>query len=223
MAGLAAVYALCLLPAAQILTGEALILPAAGFALAAAVPVACLRRHRPAPRLGPANAVTLARLALMSLFLAPLVRPDLLEGGTGWGFLALALFTLALDGVDGCLARRTGLAGAWGARFDMEADAAFALLLAGVAWRSGGLGAWVLLLGGMRYLFVAAALAWPPLGAPLPESRARKTVCVIQIATLALLLAPPVAPPWSQAAAAAALGLLGWSFARDILWLAARR
>ena len=42
----------------------------------------------------------------------------------------------ALDGVDGWLARRSGIASAFGARFDMEIDALLILVLAVLAWRS---------------------------------------------------------------------------------------
>ena len=38
-------------------------------------------------------------------------------------------------------------------------------------WQSGKLGAWILLAGAMRYLFVAAAWNWQWLSAPLPSSK----------------------------------------------------
>lgn len=104
----------------------------------------------------------------------------------------------------------------------MEVDAAFGLVLAAVAWRSGAAGPWVLLLGSLRYFFVLATLVWPWLGAPLPERLRRKTICVVQIAMLALLLMP-IAGAWTSGAALIALGLLAGSFAADILWLARRR
>jgi len=155
--------------------------------------------------------------------LVPLLRPELTEGATGWAIFALALATLALDGLDGPLARRAGLAGPWGARFDMEVDAVFALLLSAVVWQSGAAGPWVLLLGGMRYLFVLAAFALPWLAAPLPQRFRRKLVCVIQIGALVVLLAPVVMPPVSVGLALVALALLTWSFAADVLWLARQR
>jgi phosphatidylglycerophosphate synthase len=132
----------------------------------------------------------------------------------------VALGLLALDGIDGWLARRQRLETAFGARFDMEVDALFILVLAALAVGLGKAGAWVLALGMMRYGFVAASLAWPWLAAPLPPSLRRKAVCVLQIAVLAALLAPPVAPPVSGALAAAAFAALAWSFAVDVRWLA---
>ena len=75
---------------------------------------------------------------------------------------------LALDGVDGKVARRTGTSSALGARFDMEVDAFLILVLSAASPLS--LGPWVLAIGAMRYAFVAAAevLAW--LRAALPPS-----------------------------------------------------
>lgn len=198
-------------------------LPPLGFAAGAGAVAMLLLRHWSAPLLGAANALTLGRMALVALLLMPLARPELMRGETGWAIFGLALLALALDGLDGPLARRSGLDGPWGARFDMEVDAVFALLLALVAWRSGAAGAWVLLLGGMRYLFVLAAFALPWLAAPLPQRFRRKLICVIQIAALMSLLAPVVMPPVSVWIALTALALLTWSFAVDVVWLAKRR
>ena len=57
----------------------------------------------------------------------------------------------------------------------------------------------------------------------LPPRMGRKTVCVIQIATLTALLAPPVQPPLSPVLAAMATALLIGSFGADVIWLWRRR
>ncbi|MBN9675284.1 CDP-alcohol phosphatidyltransferase family protein [Salipiger bermudensis] len=220
---LAGGFAAALLFGAELLAGVRMLTPVLGFGLGAGVVALCLQRHWRAPRLGYANALTLGRLALAALMLVPLLRPELTEGRTGWAIFALALGTLALDGLDGPLARRAGLAGPWGARFDMEVDAVFALLLSAVVWQSGAAGPWVLLLGGMRYLFVLASYPLPWLAAPLPQRFRRKLVCVIQIGALVVLLAPVVMPPVSVVLALIALALLTWSFAADVLWLTRHR
>lgn len=216
-------FAAALLFGAALLAGVPMLTPVLGFGLGAGVVALCLQRHWRAPQLGYANALTLGRMALAALMLVPLLRPELTEGATGWAIFGLALATLALDGLDGPLARRAGLAGPWGARFDMEVDAVFALLLSAVVWQSGAAGPWVLLVGGMRYLFVLASFALPWLAAPLPQRFRRKLVCVIQIGALVLLLAPVLVPPVSILVALVALALLTWSFAADVLWLARRR
>lgn len=171
--------------------------------------------------LGPANRVTLARAGLVAL-LAGLVPAAGTGVHIGWP-CALALAALALDGVDGAVARRTGSASAFGARFDMELDAALALVLAisVVAWDRAG--AWVLLLGVPRYAFVAAARAWPVLRRPLAPSRRRRVICVIQVAALVVSLAPWPGPPLPALACAAAGALVYTSFAVDVrqLWRSA--
>jgi len=191
----------------------------AAFAVAAALVLANLRAH-PYPRFGPANQVTLARAALTAL-LAGLVGAEIADG-PGWLAFALALAAAVLDGVDGPLARATGMTSAFGARFDMETDAALVLVLALLAWQLGKAGPWVLASGLMRYGFVAAGAAAPWLRRPLPPRFRRKLVCALQMGVLVAVLAPVLAPPATSALAAAALAALCWSFGADVLWLRRR-
>ena len=102
----------------------------------------------------------------------------------------------------------------------METDAVLILALAVLAWRWGEAGVWVLLAGGARYLFVLAGrfLVW--MRAPLPESRRRKIVCVVQVATLIACVSPWPPPPWGAALAACGVVALLLSFAIDTAWLA---
>ncbi|PQO22017.1 CDP-alcohol phosphatidyltransferase [Rhodobacteraceae bacterium WD3A24] len=180
--------------------------------------LAALARTYPHGRLGLGNLVTLVRAALVAVLAGLLIGPGA-PAGPSWAALALAGMALALDGADGWAARRAGLVSRFGARFDMEVDVALALVLALLAWQSGKAGVWVLGLGLMRHTFLLAGLLWPALRAPLPDSRLRKGVCVVQIGVLTALLAPPLTPPLSQWTAAGALALLGLSFARDVAWL----
>lgn len=180
--------------------------------------------HWPRTRLGPANQVTLLRGVLTALLIA--LAGEGVSGGQGaglaWTAFALALVATALDGVDGWLARRHGWTSALGARLDMEVDA---LLVAGLAlllWTLDRAGVWVLAAGAMRYLFVAAGAFWPWLRQPLPPSRRRQAICVVQVLTLTLALTPILPATWAGAVAAIGLGLLCYSFAVDILWLARR-
>lgn len=166
----------------------------------------------PFARLGAANAVTYTRGMGVALLCAFLTAP--LSDGTR---IALAIFAgllLACDGLDGWLARRHKTASAFGARFDMEIDSALMVVLAILAARIEG--AWLLLLGLPRYVFVAASFAWPFLSDPLPHSERRRIVCVLQgVGLIAALL------PWSGGVwvAMAALAALLWSFAVDVIWL----
>lgn len=195
------------------------------FATVSALAARGMARGYPHPRLGACNAITLLRAALTAILAAPLVAPGpfVAETALAWAAFGVASLALALDGLDGWLARQSGLASDFGARFDMEVDAALALVLACLALVSGKAGPWILALGGMRYAFVAAGWVLPWLNGALPQRLRRKAICVAQIAVLAALLAPVLQPPASTALALAATALLAWSFAVDILWLARRR
>ena len=180
-------------------------------------------RHLPAqsgPGLDPPNRVTLAR-ALLVLAMAALVpQPQILSDTGYWWIIAVSTLALSLDGVDGWMARRTGTATAFGARFDLELDSFLMLVLAALVWRSGRVGTWVLLLGLPRYLFVAAGWLWPWLRAPLPERVRRKAGCVVQGIALLVCLGPIVPTGLAALVATAALMLLIGSFAVDVIWLA---
>jgi hypothetical protein len=101
----------------------------------------------------------------------------------------------------------------------MEIDALLILALAALAWRFDKAGAWVLLSGLMRYLFVAAGWLATWLQQPLPISRRRQTVCVVQIVALTIALVPVVEPMSSSTIAALALLILTCSFLIDLIWL----
>jgi phosphatidylglycerophosphate synthase len=209
--------------------GEAYVFKAlAAYGLILLVLLGFLPLHRPRARLGPANQVTLARGVLTALLIGlageggGAEMGEALGAGLAWTALALALLATALDGVDGYLARRYGWASPLGARFDMEVDA---LLVAGLAlllWTLDRAGIWVLAAGAMRYVFVAAAFLWPWLRQPLPPSRRRQAICVAQVLTLTLALAPILPAAWAGAVAASGLVFLCYSFAVDIVWLARR-
>jgi phosphatidylglycerophosphate synthase len=177
-----------------------------------------LAAHAPHRRFGVANTVTLSRIVVICL-LAALMGTAAPDEDCLWLIAALGTVSLALDGVDGWVARRSGLASRFGARFDMEADAFFVLVLSVLAWQWDKVGIWVLLIGAMRYLYVLAGAAWPWLRGAVPDSFARKVVCVIQILVLIASLLPVVPPRLAAALAAAALAALLWSFGRDVVWL----
>ncbi|WP_409497045.1 CDP-alcohol phosphatidyltransferase family protein [Amycolatopsis sp. cmx-11-12] len=164
--------------------------------------------------LGPADAVTLGRSGLVGCVTALVVDTAGREIVT---MVVIASVALALDAVDGQVARRTGTASPLGARFDMEVDAYLILILSVVVAQS--LGPWVLTIGAMRYVFVAASRLWPWLNDPLPPSMARKTVAAVQGIAL-VAVASTILPLWAGfVVTLGALGLLTWSFGRDTWWL----
>src|SRR4051812_27656235 len=85
------------------------------------------RQHHPYATFGAANYVTTLR-AVLTLLLAAAAFLDP-SARLGWVAGWTAGIVAALDGVDGWLARRTGMPSAFGARFDMETDAALLLVL----------------------------------------------------------------------------------------------
>ncbi|RAY17306.1 CDP-alcohol phosphatidyltransferase family protein [Actinomadura craniellae] len=167
--------------------------------------------------LGPANQVTLARAELVGGVTA-LVAAALAGRPVPVAFIvALAAAALVLDAVDGQVARRTGTVSALGARFDMEVDAFLILVLS--FFMAGSAGPWVLAIGAMRYVFVAAAWAGPWLRAPLPPSLARKAVAVVQGVVLVVAAAGVLPRPVTIGLLGLALATLSWSFGRDTGWL----
>jgi len=175
------------------------------------------RAHHPFTRFGPANQVTMVRAFLVAIAAGFVGEPSL--PGAGWIIASTAVVATLLDGVDGWLARRTGLASAFGARFDMETDALLIQVLAILAWQYGKAGPWVLVSGLLRYLFVAAGWVMPWMREPLFPSLRRKAICVVQTAGLILTILPPIVPPASEWLAAVSLAALVYSFLADTLWL----
>ena len=200
--------------------------PAIAFALYACAAAASLYAMAPLgyPRdvYGSPNAVTLFRLALVCSLAGALVDQTLLDRA-GLAIFAVAASALALDGLDGWLARHHSVPSAYGARFDMEVDAGLACMLALVLLVSERAGPELLILGFSRYAFLAAGFLLGWLRAPLPDRLGRKGVCVIQIGALCLLLLPVFTDQTARAIALGAAALLVWSFGRDIRYLARQR
>ena len=193
---------------------------AAVFAAIMASVVWVAGHQHPYPRFGAANYVTTLRVMLTALVAGLVGNP----GTTPllWCAIGSAVLVALLDGVDGWLARRTRMASAFGARFDMETDAALILVLSMLVWQHDKAGAWVLLCGLMRYGFVATGRVLPWLAQPLRSTRRGQTVAVAQYIGLSIALAPIVPRPLSAIAAAATLAALVWSFGVDVMWLRSR-
>ncbi|WP_433803542.1 CDP-alcohol phosphatidyltransferase family protein [Actinomycetospora sp. CA-084318] len=168
--------------------------------------------------LGPAGSVTLLRLVLVAGVAALAVQHLAGRPIPTAVLVGLAVSALALDAVDGWVARRTDTCTDLGARFDMETDAFLLLLLA--VHVAADLGPWVLLVGGMRYLFVAAGWVWPWLRGELPTRYSAKVVAALQGVAL-VVASTRLLPGWAEAAlVGAALAALVWSFGVSVEYLA---
>ncbi|HKD87266.1 MAG TPA: CDP-alcohol phosphatidyltransferase family protein, partial [Streptosporangiaceae bacterium] len=131
--------------------------------------------------------------------------------------VTLSAVALALDAVDGQVARRTGTATSLGGRFDGEVDA-FLILLLSIAV-SQAYGSWVLVIGAARYALLLAGWLIPWLAAPLPPRYWRKVVAAVQGIVLTVAASGLLDSLIGMIAVAAALLLLAESFGRDVIWL----
>jgi phosphatidylglycerophosphate synthase len=189
----------------------------APFAVSMLVAFGFLNGRHPFERFGPANQITTVRAMLVALvggLVGESVSPQVAVAA-----VAAAATAMLLDGADGRLARTSHMASTFGARFDMEVDALLIMALALHAWRFDKAGPWVLLAGALRYAFLAAGRLVPWLRAPLPSSRRRQTICVVEVVGLVVIMLPGVTPPLSSLLAAGSLMALSYSFLADTFWL----
>lgn len=133
-----------------LLTGHLSVVLAVGATSFAALLLGSWRAWTPRGRFGWANGLTAVRL--VGLIALAAGYPALTAAGQPVALLGLGL--LALDGVDGTLARRQGDASEFGEFFDKETDAFFLLVLCLLGVLHGLLPGWAVGLGLLRYGFV---------------------------------------------------------------------
>jgi phosphatidylglycerophosphate synthase len=184
--------------------------------LAATAVMVTARARSDHPAMLPADWVTLTR-AVLCAGVAGLVAASFSRPLPITALVTLSAVALALDAVDGQVARRTGTATPLGARFDGEVDA-FLILLLSIAV-SQKYGSWVLVIGAARYALLLAGLLFPWLAAPLPPRFWRKVVAAVQGIVLTVAVSGLLNPLIGMIAVAAALLLLAESFGRDVVWL----
>jgi phosphatidylglycerophosphate synthase len=155
---------------------------------------------------GVANCITSLRLALV------LCLPVLPSEAVG----PAALLILALDGLDGAIARRLGQSSAFGAHFDMETDAVFVAQVSLALWARGLTGAWVLSSGALRYLYVVSVWLVPARGGEAPRARwGRYSFLVLVLGLIApWLLGARLGAPFAGFGCA----VVAFSFARSFAY-----
>jgi len=130
--------------------------------------------------IGYANWITLFRLVII---LFSISYWDKLSDLVLFGFFGVVII---LDGVDGYIARKFNQISKQGEYLDMEIDAVFVFLLSYMHFSHEKLHAWILIPGGLRYLY-GILLAWikePPI--VKPGKRFRSTVAVMFFISLLL-------------------------------------
>jgi phosphatidylglycerophosphate synthase len=194
---------------------------AVGVGCAVIIAVALARALARGPdELGPASWVTLVR-ATLAVGIAALTA-DSFAGDTPVAlYVTLDTVALALDLIDGWLARRSGTESALGARFDGEIDAF--LILALSVYVASTYGAWVLVIGAARYVYLLGEWLLPWMRAPLPPRRWRKVVTAVQGIVLTVAAADVLSRALTLALLVVALASLAVSFGECVWWLWRRR
>src|ERR1700734_2807837 len=187
---------------------------ATGSAATALLTTARMRTDQPA--IFPADWVTLTR-ALLIAGVAGLVADSFSRPLAVTALVTLSSIALALDAVDGQVARRTGTATPLGARIDGEVDAFLILLLSIPVSRD--YGSWVLVIGAARYALLLAGWLMPWLAAPLPPRYWGKVVAAVEGIVLTVAVSGELDRLAGMIAVAVALLLLIESFGRDVIWL----
>lgn len=159
---------------------------------------------------GSANWITTLRLVSLLLF------AGLIDGRQPLAAAVLAWTLFCLDGLDGFMARRTHSESSFGARYDAEVDASFSMLLTWAVFQLGTTGAWVLIGGLLRFVYVLSLYVTRVSEIEAPRTTLGRYVFGLSVGGYTLSL-------WPFAAAGAALSglatlLLCYSFSRSFHW-----
>jgi len=159
---------------------------------------------------GSANWITSLRLVSLLLF------AGLIDARQPLAASALAWAVFCLDGLDGFLARRTHTESSFGALYDAEVDASFSMLLTWSLFQLGHAGAWVLVGGLLRFVYVLSLYFTRVSEVEAPRTALGRYVFGLSVGGYTLSL-------WPFAAAGFALSglatlLLCYSFARSFHW-----
>jgi phosphatidylglycerophosphate synthase len=159
---------------------------------------------------GAANYITTARLLSLVLLAA------LTDASLPLWASALAWTIFCLDGLDGYLARRTHSTSSFGAQYDAEVDASFTMLLTWSVFQLGHAGAWVLIGGLLRYVYVLSLYFTQVSDAEAPRSRLGRYAFGLSIGGYTLSLWPFAGAGFVLSGLATAL--LCYSFSHSFRW-----
>lgn len=169
--------------------------------------------------LGMANRVTLLRAALTCLFVGLVGEGARVVAGLAVPLAGGTAVFLALDGVDGWLARRRGEESVFGKLLDHETDAMFFLVLSILVHQTEKVGPWIIAAGLFHYVYLAVRIACPSLRADMPPTRRGQVAGLGAVLGLLICLFPDVKAEVATSVAAVVLVALVWSFLVDMFRL----
>jgi phosphatidylglycerophosphate synthase len=192
--------------AATMWTGQLMVLSLTAVGLFAARIVWQRKDWQAVGAFGPANMITAVRVVMIaSLAALPAEAP------TPWaGIIVFATFVL--DGVDGALARRSGITSAFGSQFDQEADAFTVAAATLLAFLCELIPVWFIVPGLLRYTYVLAV--WI-LGAPREAARSRWGRWAYSAFVTGLIALLTLPATWTQWLAGLGTAALVASFSRS--------
>lgn len=144
-----------------------------------------LRKLRPFG--GYANLVTLARWLLL------LYAGYSYDQWSPYIVFAFFLMVIVLDGIDGYLARRYDQSTQVGGLLDVETDALMCVVMAGIHYREGVTGGWILAIAGLRYgyIWVLYLLGWEN-----NSGRKNPFARLFGVLYISSLMSPFIFPDW---------------------------
>jgi phosphatidylglycerophosphate synthase len=125
------------------------------------------------------------------------------------------LVVFSLDGLDGFLARRLSAVSRLGAQLDNEGDAFLVAVVCVLSWLTVPLGAWILVAGFLRYVYVLTAAVFSSHGHAPPSRLATRAFGISLVGFLIGLANLGVI---SRVAPLLSTLLLLWSFSRSFYW-----
>jgi phosphatidylglycerophosphate synthase len=129
--------------------------------------------------------------------------------------MGAVVVVFGLDWLDGFLARRLDVVSRLGARLDNEGDAFLVAVVCVLLWQRTPLGAWILVAGFLRYVYVLTVHFFPSRGEAPRSKLASRSFGIALVGFMVGLLELPVV---SRVLPLLSTMLLTWSFSRSFYW-----
>ena len=164
--------------------------------------------YTPNKGFGAGNILTLIRVTLALVLMA---KNDLSLALTA----AAIMIALLSDGLDGWIARKSGMASPFGEVFDQESDALLFLAICLLLIEDRQVGLWILLPASYRYLFILFCRSIKPTEKAIQGTWVTRAIGITSVMALAICLAPIVTDQGVYWTASAVTVLLSLSFLKS--------